>query len=281
MIVSVSRRTDVPAFYFPWFLGRLREGRVLVCNPMNHRQIRQVLLDPEHVDGFVFWSKYPASVLEARAALEPYPYYIQYTLNGYGEEVEGGLPPLERRIQVFRSLADALGRDRVVWRYDPVCMGGRYTLSWHEETFGRLAELLEGYTGRCVISFLDMYRRMEKRARAAGICPPGQEEMMWIGEAFSCIAVDKGILLESCAEEVSMEAFGIGKGACIDAGLLSAVAGREIVAKKDRNQRTACGCAASVDIGVYGTCRYACAYCYAGSRGAGRPPHDTDSPFLT
>ncbi|MEW6276126.1 MAG: DUF1848 family protein [Bacillota bacterium] len=55
-IVSVSRRTDIPAFYGEWFMQRVRQGWAVSCNPFSRRAVR-VSLRPENVGAFVFWSK--------------------------------------------------------------------------------------------------------------------------------------------------------------------------------------------------------------------------------
>ena len=92
MIISASRRTDIPAFYSRWLGNRLREGFVLVKNPRNPRQVRRISLAPEDVDGIVLWTKNPAPMLPMLSALEPYAYYFQFTLTPYGTDVEPGLP---------------------------------------------------------------------------------------------------------------------------------------------------------------------------------------------
>ena len=74
MIISASRRTDIPAFYSRWLGNRLREGFVLVKNPRNPRQVRRISLAPEDVDGIVLWTKNPAPMLPMLSALEPYTY---------------------------------------------------------------------------------------------------------------------------------------------------------------------------------------------------------------
>lgn len=54
MIISASRRTDIPAFYAEWFIKRLQAGFVLVRNPMNFRQVSQIPLVPEDIECVVF-----------------------------------------------------------------------------------------------------------------------------------------------------------------------------------------------------------------------------------
>lgn len=114
MIISASRRTDIPAFYAPWFFNRLREGYLLVPNPFNPKAVSRISLDPAVVDCIVFWTKNPAPMLPRLRELERYKYYFQFTLNPYGADVENRLPDLSRRIETFKRLSDAIGRDRVI-----------------------------------------------------------------------------------------------------------------------------------------------------------------------
>ena len=155
MIVSASRRTDIPAIYPEWFLNCLRAGSVDVPNPLNRRQVRTVPLTPDAVDCFVFWSKNPQPMLPILSELSIYPYYFQFTLNAYGLDVEPQIPEKQYAIQTFRSLAERIGPDRVVWRYDPIFVSPRFDIGWHLENFAGLAAGLSGYTDSCIISFGD------------------------------------------------------------------------------------------------------------------------------
>ena len=162
MIVSASRRTDIPAFYAPWFYNRLKEGYVLVPNPFNPRTVSRVGLTPDTVDCIVFWTKNPAPMLDGLERLRDYRYYFQFTLNPYGRDMERNLPALEARLGTFRRLAERIGPERVIWRYDPVLLGGAYDIRFHTGAFAALAAGLKGYTERCMIGFLDFYRHIRK-----------------------------------------------------------------------------------------------------------------------
>ncbi|NLF95559.1 MAG: DUF1848 domain-containing protein, partial [Candidatus Riflebacteria bacterium] len=118
MIVSVSRRTDIPAFYHEWFYNRLAAGFALTRNPMNPAQIRRVELTPEEVDCFVFWSKNPQSFMQNLSRLNAYKYYFQFTLTPYDRDLEPGLPDKRELIATFRALSTEIGAEKVVWRYD-------------------------------------------------------------------------------------------------------------------------------------------------------------------
>ena len=132
MIISASRRTDIPAFYAEWFANRVREGFVCVRNPMNAHQVSRVSLDPALVDCIVFWTKNPAPMLEHLDAFAAYPYYFQATLTGYGRDVEGNLPDKhEVLLPAMKELAHRIGPERVVWRYDPILFNEKYTPQYH------------------------------------------------------------------------------------------------------------------------------------------------------
>ena len=284
MIISASRRTDIPAHYADWFFRRLEEGYALVRNPMNPRQVSRVNLSPEAVDGIVMWTKNPAPMLGRLASLRPYAYYFQFTLNAYGEGIEPGVPALEERINTFRALSDAIGRHRVVWRYDPVLLSPAYTVDHHLRGFEHIAKSLSGYAEKCIISFLDFYPKIAAAARSLGFIPVSDEQIRRVAAKLAQIACSYGFAVDACAEPADLSDLGIGRARCIDDRLLSRIAGRPISAPKDRNQRPACNCAASVDIGAYDTCPHGCRYCYA-NRSARvvaerRRAYDVSAPLL-
>src|ERR1035437_1522447 len=146
MILSVSRRTDIPAVYTDWFFNRLKEGFVLVRNPMNIHQVSRIELSPDVIDCIVFWSKNPQPMLSRLSELKGYEYYFQYTVNGYGQDIEKNMPSLDARINTFRDLSDKIGPERVIWRYDPILLTDRYSGELHVERFAYIAEKLKSST---------------------------------------------------------------------------------------------------------------------------------------
>lgn len=285
MIISASRRTDIPTYYSEWFFNRLREGYVLVRNPMNARQISRISLSPEAVDGIVFWTKNPVPMLSRLGELEPYPYYFQFTLTAYGRDVEPNLPGKNGvLIPAFQELSRMAGRERVVWRYDPIFLSDRYTVEYHCRYFRVLAAKLGEYTEKCTVSFLDFYRSTARNMRSLRIremTAAQQREMM---ERFSEIAGEYGLYIDTCSETISLEDLGISHASCVDRERLERIEGYRLKVGRDRNQRKECGCAASVDIGAYDTCGNGCLYCYATDsrpRAAERVrAHRPDSPIL-
>jgi len=285
VIVSASRRTDIPAAYADWFFRRLQEGFVLVRNPRNPRQVSRIPLAPEAVDGFVFWTKNPVPMLDRLDLLREYAYYFQCTLTPYGAEIEPNIPSKgDVMLPAIRRLSDEIGPDRVIWRYDPIFLSGQYTVEAHLLAFERMAKYLRGYTRRCTVSFMDDYRNTRSQMASAGARETTPEEREQICRAFSAIARAEGMAPEACAEPHDLSGFGIGRARCVDARILESQLGRPLPARKDPNQRPECGCAQSADIGAYNTCPNGCRYCYANYSpklmAMNRARHNPLSPFL-
>ena len=285
MIISASRRTDIPNYYSSWFLNRIREGFVLVRNPVNPHQVSRISLAPEAVDCIVFWTKNPEPMLERLGELKEYPFYFQFTLTPYGRDVEENVPhKKDRMIPVFKRLSQMIGGERVVWRYDPILFSGRYTPQYHLQAFKQIAEALRGYTDQCVISFVDTYAKNRKELQALGIYDLPEEELAEFAGKLGQMAAENGMEIGSCAERMDLAPYGICHNSCVDQKKIEKILGCSIRAAKDRNQREACGCIESIDIGAYNTCQNGCRYCYANA-GAGaaalkRREYDPDSPLL-
>lgn len=166
MIISASRRTDIPTYYSEWLFNRLREEYVLVRNPMNAHQISRISLSPDVVDGLVLWTKNPISMLDRLHELEKYNFYFQFTLNSYGKDVEPNIPSKnDTIIPAFIRLSKAVGRDRVIWRYDPILFNADYTMEYHCKFFKKLAAMLSEYTEKCTVSFIDLYKNTARNVQ--------------------------------------------------------------------------------------------------------------------
>lgn len=285
MIISVSRRTDVPAFYSRWFFNRLKEGYVLVRNPMNPKRISRINLSPDVVDGFVFWTKNPAPMLKEIHKLKDYAYYFQVTITSYGKDIEENVPSKnDVVIPSFIELSKLIGSDRMIWRYDPIILTEKYNVDYHVEYFEKMAKKLQGCTKKGVISFLDFYKNTEKNLRNLKLLPISEKEMKLIGEAFSVIAPKYGIELASCCESIDLTEFGIKHNSCIDGELFEKILGQKLNFKPDKNQRKGCGCIESIDIGAYNSCKNGCKYCYANYNpkliDINFDSHDENAPIL-
>jgi hypothetical protein len=284
VILSASRRTDIPAFYSKWFFRRLEEGRVLVRNPMNHRQVSSVALSPAVIDCIVFWTKDPAAILDRLDLLSDYQFYFQITLNAYGKKIERHLPEPEMIIDSFRRLSERIGSRKTLWRYDPILITDEMDMAFHLKHFGYLAERLDGYTERCTISFFDNYIKTERNMKGLDMKDTDGRFMADMAKRLNEIAAKHHIQMYSCCESIDPEETGVRHACCIDGSLISEIIGKPLKGAKDKNQRTGCGCMESVDIGAYNTCGFGCRYCYANFSDASvrssRLRHDPDSPML-
>lgn len=263
MIISASRRTDIPAFYSEWFVRRIRAGCVLVRNPVNGKQISQVSLSPEVVDGMVFWSKNPRPIIKYLPEFREYNYYFLITITAYDESIEPGVPPKPQAIDTFKRLSDLIGPEKVIWRCDPIFFTEKFTYSHHLRFFAETAAALSGRTEKCLISFLDLYKKCERNMRGIQFRIPAPGEMRKIAGEIAAAGRAHNMKIETCAENLNLRPSGIKPAKCIDAELLSRLAGRTLNLRKDKNQRRECGCAESIDIGAYDTCPHNCCYCYA------------------
>lgn len=284
MILSVSRRTDIPAFYSDWFFKKLEEGFVLVPNPINLSKIAKVKLEPLKIrsittnflgeravemqgtiEGIVFWTKNPRPMLDKMDKLKEYKYYFLYTLNPYPQHIEANLPTLKERIESFKELSKHCP---VIWRYDPILLADGIDVSWHINQFENLCKELKGYTKHCKISFvIESYKGCSNSVYA-----PTLQQKHEILLTFSKIAKENDIQIEACAEGGDWSKYEIVPSKCIDGEIFEEMLTekfkeQEIIVKRKNNkldgQRRHCCCMPSIDIGRYDTCRHGCNYCYA------------------
>lgn len=251
-------------------MNRIEAGFCTVLNPFNPKQESEVSLLPGDVDAIVFWTRNPAPLFPHLRALDDrgYSYYFLYTLLAYPGELEPNGIPEADSIETFRRLADMIGPERAIWRYDPIVLSSVTDIDFHHRTFQRLAESLRGSTSRCIISLVDSYKHTEAR-----LCSLGQRGIGFVHQTDAVLArllprlaeigATNRIPVSSCAEEKDMSSYGIVPGKCIDDDFIRTTFGREVSHRKDPGQRTACRCVESRDIGAYDTCSRGCLYCYA------------------
>lgn len=285
MILSVSRRTDIPAFYAEWFMERLRQKYVLVRNPFNIHSISRIPLTPDNVDTIVFWTKNSKPIHRYLDEIDElgYKYYFQYTITPYKNDLEEKVQDKKEIVETFKKLSEKTGSEKVILRYDPVILSDNYTIDFHKKAFARLCDLLAPYTKKIIFSFLDDYKKISKNIKQLNIKEISAEEMCIMAEYFADTAKKYNLKIESCAEQIDLERFGINHGKCIDNELIEKITGYKISAGRD-NQRNACGCIKCIDIGEYNTCMHKCLYCYANinkdTAFKNYKLHDKKSPLL-
>ncbi len=265
MIISATRRTDIPSFYGEWFLNRLKEGYLLIQNPYNYDRYSKAYLTPSDVDIIVFWTKNPIPFLKYLPEIDQmgYSYYFEFTLTPYGKETERNLPDKEILLDTFKNLAGKLGKHRMVWRYDPIIIDETYTVEYHKERFSYMAKRLKNSTERCVISFVDNYKNVMSRMGKDPSYLMTEHNINTLAQIFAEIAKENALEIYTCAEKINLAKYGIKHGACIDKSIIEKVLGCSIIGTEDKNQRPECLCLESIDIGTYNCCANGCNYCYA------------------
>lgn len=288
VIVSASRATDIPAFYADWFFDRLEKGYSVWTNPFNGAKS---YVSYARTRLIVFWSKNPRPLLPHLEKLREKGIrcYLHYTLNDYeAEGLERGIPPLDERIDTFLRLSELLGKELVIWRFDPLIRTDRIGVEELLRKAERIGDRLRGHTRKLVFSFADIrtYRSVQGNLRRNGIRWREFDERQMLDTATGLAELNKkwGYTLATCSERIDLSQFGIRRNKCIDDELIvrqfaddpllmeflgverDGLFGPETVIRKnakDKGQRPFCGCIASKDIGEYDTCPHQCAYCYA------------------
>ncbi|WP_130837711.1 DUF1848 domain-containing protein [Lachnoclostridium sp. Marseille-P6806] len=284
MIIQTGMRTDIPAFYADWFANRLREGFVLVRNPYNPLSVTRYELNPSVVDLIGFCTKNPAPMLRRgrMELLSPYGQYWFVTITPYGREIEPNVPPKEEVIDSFLRLSQLVGADSVAWRYDPILLDKTYTPEHHIRDFGEMARALAGSTKTCVISFIDLFRKVKNNYPEATAIPPAEQHRLTA--EFVRIAAAYGMTVRPCGESPELAARGADCGGCMTVRIFEQAIGRNLNVPPNPKNRKECACYLTGDIGQYNSCGHLCRYCYANAdRDVVRRNmalHDPESPLL-
>lgn len=275
-------RTDIPAFYSKWFINRIKAGYVLVRNPYNPSAVTRYEINPVVVDLIAFCTKNPAPMLEYMDTLKPYGQYWFVTITPYGKEIEPNVPDKRQVLEDFKTLSKIVGVDSIGWRYDPIFINDKYSVDFHLETFEQMAKELSGYTKTCIISFIDLYKKVIKNFPQARMVT--KEERLKIGRAFAETGKRYDITIKACAEGDELKPYGVDCSGCLTQNVYETALHTKLNMPKIKGQRDACACFFGNDIGVYDTCRHLCKYCYANTdvKAVLRNSklHNPDSPFL-
>jgi hypothetical protein len=266
IIVSVSRRTDIPAFYGEWFTQRLHQGFAEYRHPFSQKVIR-VNLDQEHVAGFVFWSKnFRPFLSTARMINERYPCYFHYTITGYERHIEPRVPPLTESLHTFQELSTLTSPAQVLLRYDPILITSDCSFEYHRSQFRRILNALAGMSETCIISFVQVYKKVRNLLVAKQIeCEVPLQQQLDLAWDLKMIAQDCGFeLLACCCPDLQLA--GLHNAQCISASYFRRISPSWSHQIKKAPTRKGCGCDSSQDIGCYDTCPHGCIYCYANTR---------------
>lgn len=263
MVISASRKTDIPAFYGDWLSCRLDEGFCVMRNSFT-RKPKIISLLREDIDALVFWTKNPKPFLGNLRGIahRGFPFYMHVTVTGYGPPIEKSVAPWRSVVDCSRRIAEEHGPRRIAWRYDPVLITEVSSAVWHVENFARLADAMVGISDEVATSFVEPYPKVRANLDrlATRWKDPTTEEKRDLIRRLSELAAERSIKLRVCSQP--QVADGLPEACCIDLERLSDV-GAVLRSPRSAPTRPGCNCVQSVDIGEYDTCPQGCVYCYA------------------
>ncbi len=259
MILNVSGRTDIVAFYSKWFLNRLKEGYVDVRNPFNPNLVSRI--DFDDVDLILFCTKNPIPIVDKLGDIK-IPYIFHVTITPYKDDIEPNLPSKSKIIEAVKKISTRVGIDNIYVRYDPIFISEKYNIEYHIKAFTKLCSLLKGYVKTIIVSFIDNYKNVRKNLPYLKYRSFTEEDYKLIGENFSKIAKDNNMVIQTCFEERNLTEYGFIKGKCMSKELAFKLTGKTYK-KWQARKGNACNCVELVDIGVYNSCNHLCKYCYA------------------
>lgn len=259
MIINVSGRTDIIAFYSKWFINRLEEGFFDVRNPFYPKQVSRIYL--ESVDAFLFCTKNPKPILDYLPNIKK-PIIFHVTLTPYQKDIEPNVPHVYDVIESIKKLSKIIGIDNLYVRYDPIFISDRYNLNYHVRAFTKICSLLNGYVNKIIISFLDVYKNVIKNANILNFRSFTEDDYQIIGTKFSKVAKLNNMTVQTCFEKKDLTEYGFIKGECLSKEMAYKLTGKKYMEWKARKGNL-CHCVSMIDIGVYNTCNHKCKYCYA------------------
>lgn len=259
MILNVSGRTDIVAFYTPWFINRYKKGYVDVRNPIYKKLVSRIYF--KDVDLIVFCTKNPHPIIDFLPEIKE-PIIFQITLTPYKSEIEPNVPNKKEILEDIKRISKILGKDNVYVRYDPIFFSEVYTLEYHIKAFNKICDLLDGYVNKIIISFVDDYKNVWKNMHVLKLRNPTKEDFKGLGLNFSRIAKLYNITVQTCSEYNNLSEYGFIVDDCVSSSLAYKLTNKKYPKWQARNNKY-CNCVSMVDIGEYNTCHHLCKYCYA------------------
>ena len=260
MILNVSGRTDVVAFYTPWFMNRYKEGYIDVRNPFNKKLISRINF--KDVDAILFCTKNPIPILKYLENIDK-PILFHVTLTPYKGDIEPNVISKKVLIEAIKKLSNIIGSDNLYIRYDPVFLSDKYNINYHKRAFDKMCNLLDGYVKHIIISFIDDYKNVRKNKKILNIKDFSKEDYKEIGTSFSRSAKEHNMTVQTCFEKENLVEYGFKKEDCLSHTMAFKLTGKTNFKKWKARKNGNCNCVEMVDIGVYNSCKHFCKYCYA------------------
>jgi len=259
MILMVSGRTDIIAFYSTWFMNRLKEGFIDVRNPFNKKLVSRININ--NVDLIFFCTKNPLPIVDKLQDINK-KVYFHVTLTPYNKDIEPNVPNKKEVIEAIKKISKIIGKENIVVRYDPIFISKKYSLDYHKKAFNKLCTLLDGYVEKILISFLDEYKNVLNNRHILKYLPFSENDYKEIGLYFSKVANEHNIKVHTCFEKRDLTEYGFIKDDCMSKELAYKLTNK-IYKEQNIRKGKLCHCVSMVDIGDYNTCKHFCRYCYA------------------
>lgn len=259
MVLNVSGRTDIVAFYSDWFIERYKEGYIDVRNPFYPKLISRIYF--KNVDLILFCTKNPIPILDKLKYIDK-PILFHVTLTPYKKDIEPNVLPKSIIIKAIKKVSKVIGIDNLTIRYDPIFISEKYNLDYHIKAFDKLCSLLNGYVNKIIVSFIDDYKNVRKNEKILNFREFTEKDYEIIGKNFSRIAKENSMTIQTCFENRNLVEYGFIKGECLSHELAYKLTGKKYKTWKARKGAN-CNCVEMVDIGVYNSCKHFCKYCYA------------------
>ena len=280
MILSIDFRTDIPAFYSEWLMNRFEEGYVYFRNPAYPSTIHKIILDKQHIEGIMWCSKDYLPILhDLKSITDKFPSIFHYTITGYGKEIEPNVPSIEQSIYTFKELSERYGKNKVIWRYDPIFFTEEWTYNRHIQNFQYINKQLCRHAGRVVLNFVSLYEKVKRHM-------PDLKEVSYNDKAnlIHDFVNISSIPIQTCGNGLQFKDLeGVEVTGCLDEHALNLMG---IYPKSPKGNAVPWGCLCypNTCIGEYNTCLHKCKYCYASADfnkcDENYSKHDPKSPLL-
>jgi DNA repair photolyase len=143
------------------------------------------------------------------------------------------------RMETFKELSELIGREKVIWRFDPLIITSEITPRDLLKKIGNVGNQLKGFTEKLVFSFVDVkaYRKVQSNLvketffYSKETVENAELNAKQIEEIAEGLVKIKGrwqsegwdIALATCAESIDLEKYGIEHNRCIDGELMQRI----------------------------------------------------------
>ncbi len=281
MILNTGGRTDTVNYFSEWLLNRFAAGYAYSRNPFHPDVVNRIDLNPETIDVVEFCSKnYRPILSRLHEITERFNCHFHYTITAYDKDIEPNVPGIDESIETLRDLSAQVGKEKIIWRYDPVLLTGKYTIERHFATFDYMAGRIAPYVSRCVFSFVVWYKKLHlpELQPISGL----QKEL--IAKGLGEMAAKRHLYIQTCGTKESYEQYGIHHSGCMTRAVYEHSLGLHFKKVAERGNRPGCRCMESRGLGDYNTCLNGCRYCYANydheKARENYRLHDPESPLM-